>query len=181
MSDWLGAAVARGGARAFESPKTSAAFHEAGHCVIGTILGEGPSKASIWPIVVLGHEHWAGRTYGIPPWRVDDETSPEADLQHARSQLAGVVSEMLFDPDFRLASSADEIAIAQCIVLTAATKLRRDVRQLWLETLASVAAILRINEPAVYDIASALMHRGSVNRRKLASFLQSISHGHGEL
>jgi hypothetical protein len=56
---------------------------------------------------------WIGRTYGIPPWRVDDKTSVKADLQHARSQLAGVVSEMLFDSDFCLGSSINEFAIAR--------------------------------------------------------------------
>jgi hypothetical protein len=165
--------------RAFENPKTSTAFHEAGHCVVGTVLGEGPAKVSIWPIVVSGHKHWTGRTYGIPPWQVDDKTSAEADLQHARSQLAGVVSEMLFDSDFRHASSVDEVAIAQGIVLTAATKLRRDVQQLWLETLVSVATILRANEWVVRDIAAELMNRGSVKANRLAHFLRSIGGLHG--
>ena len=146
MSDRLDLAFAMGGPRAFECPKTSAAFHEAGHCVVGAVLGERPSKAAIWPTIELGREQWIGRTYGIPRWRVDDTTLAEADLQHARSQLAGVVSEMLFDSDFRLGSSTNEIAIAQGIVLTAATKLRRDVQQLWLETLVSVATILRADE-----------------------------------
>jgi hypothetical protein len=132
--------------------------------------GEHPSKATIWPINELGRVRWVGRTYGIPRWRVDGRTLAEADLQHARSQLAGVVSEMVFDSDFRLASSVDEIAIAQGIVLTAATKLRRDVQQLWLETLISVATILRANEWVVRDIAAELMNRGSVKANRLAHF-----------
>jgi hypothetical protein len=178
ISDRLDLAFAMDGPRAFECPKISAAFHEAGHCVVGAVQGERPSKASIWPIAELGREKWIGRTYGIPPWQVDDKTSAEADLQRARSQLAGVVSEMLFDLDFRLASSADEVATAQCIVLTAATKVRRDAGQLWLETLVSVATTLKAKEPVVCAIATELMRRGNVTKRRLAYFLESIGGGH---
>ena len=142
--------------------------------MVGAVQGERPSKATIWPIIEHGREQWIGRTYGIPRWRVDDRTLAAADLQHAQSELAGVVSEMLFDPDFRLASSVDEIVRAQGIVLTAATKLRRDVQQLWLETLVLVATILRANERIVRDIAAELMARGNVTERRLAYFLQSI-------
>jgi hypothetical protein len=174
ISDRLDLAFALGGPLAFECPKTSAAFHEAGHCVFDTVLGERPSKASIWPIVELGREQWIGPTYGSPRWRVDARTPPKADLQHARSQLAGVVSEMLFDSDFRLGSSVDEIAIAEGIVLTAAAKLRRDVQQLWLETLVSVATTLRANEGVVRHIAAELINRRSVKASRLAYLLRSI-------
>jgi hypothetical protein len=181
-AEWLALAIsekqdlafAMDGPRAFECPKTSAAFHEAGHCVVGAVQGERPSKATIWPIIEHGREQWIGRTYGISRWRVDDRTLAEADLQHAQSELAGVVSEMLFDPDFRLASSIDEIVRAQGIVLTAATKLRRDVRHLWLETFVSVATILRANERVVRDIATELMNRRSVKASRLAYLLRSI-------
>jgi hypothetical protein len=81
---------------------------------------------------------------------------------------------MLFDSDFRLGSSTNEIAIAQGIVLTAATKLRRDRHQLWLETLVSVATILGANELVVRAIANELMHRERVNARRLAHLLRSI-------
>jgi hypothetical protein len=80
-----------------------------------------------------------------------------------------------FDPDFRVASSIDEIVRAQGIVLTAATKLRRDVQQLWLETFVSVAATLRANERVVRDIAIELMNRRSVKASRLAYLLRSIS------
>jgi hypothetical protein len=154
--------------------KTSAAFHEAGHCVVGALQRKHPSKASIWPIFELGRVQWIGRTYGLPKWRVDDRTLAEADLQHAQSELAGVVSEWLFDPDFRVASSIDELVRAQGIVLTEATKLRRHVQQLWLETFVSVETILRANERVVRDIAAELMTQGNVTKRGLAYFLRSI-------
>jgi hypothetical protein len=181
-TEWLALAISEkrdlafaiGGPRAFECPKTSAAFHEAGHCVVGAVQGERPSKATIWPISEHGREQWIGRTYGLPKWRVDGTTLAEDDLCHARSELAGVVSELLFDPDFRLASSVDEIVRAQGIALTAATKLRRNVPQFWLETLVSVATILRANERVVRDIATELMNRRSVKAIRLAYLLQSI-------
>ena len=185
-AEWLALAISEkrelafaiDGRRAFECPKTSAAFHEAGHCVVGAVQGEHPSKATIWPIK-HGRVQWVGRTYGLPKWRVDGTTLAEDDLCHAESELAGVVSEWLFDPDFRLASSIDEIARAQGIVLTAATKLRRDVHQLWLETLVSVATILGANELVVRAIANELMHRELVNTRRLAHLLRSTGGLHG--
>src|SRR5262245_38948165 len=63
--------------------------------------------------------------------------------------------------DFRIASSADEVTTAQCIILTAATKLRCDAGQLGLETLASVATILGANELVVRAIANELMHQNN--------------------
>jgi hypothetical protein len=180
-AEWLALAISEkrdlafaiDGPRAFDCPKTSIAFHEAAHCVVGALQGNHPSKASIWPIIELGRV-WIGCTYGLPKWRVDSTTLAEDDLYRAESELAGVVSEWLFDPDFRLASSIDEIARAQGIVLTAATKLRRDVQQLWLETFVSVATILRANERVVRDIATELMNQRSVKASRLTYLLRSI-------
>lgn len=174
MHDKLATALTIDGRRAFECPKTSAAFHEAGHCVVGAIQGDNPSKASIWPIVELGRSQWIGRTYGFPRWRVDNSTHVEADLKQARSQSAGVVSEMLFDSDYRLASSVDEIVTAQSIVQTAALKLRCDPEHLWLETLVWVATRLKANEPVVREVADQLMCRGSIKTQRLVCLLRSV-------
>jgi hypothetical protein len=175
MSEKRDLASAIGGPRAFECPKTSATLHEAGLCSVGAVQGERPSKATIWPIIEHGREQWIGRTYGLPRWRVDDRTPAAADLQHAQSELAGVVSEMLFDPDFRLASPVDEIVRPQGIVLTAATKLRRDVQQLWLETLVSVATT-RTQMSGSFATSPPI---DDVSERRLAYFLQSIGGPHG--
>ena len=169
------ALLATSGPRAFECPKTSAAFHEAGHCVVGTLQGSIPSKATIWPVVELGRPQWIGRTYGLPNWRVDEKHIAEADLKHARSQLAGVVSEVLFDPDYRHGSSLDEIVTAQGIVLSAARKLRRDPEQLWIETLTEVARQLKTNELALRQVADVLMRRGRVKSRQLQQLLQLLN------
>ena len=102
MYEKLVMALTIDGARAFDCPKTSAAFHESGHCVISALQGHTPSKASIWSVIEFGRPQWIGRTDGIPKWTVNDSTPPENDLKQAQSQLAGVVSEALFDPNYRL-------------------------------------------------------------------------------
>jgi hypothetical protein len=167
-------ALAIDGSRAFDCPKSSAAFHEAGHCLVSFLQGTTPSRASIWPIKELGRTQWIGRTYGLPKWSVNETTSPEADLQHAHSQLAGVASEALFDSDYRAGSSTDEITIAQGIVLTAAAKLLRDEQQLWLETLAFVAGLLKANAAIVFRIAEILQRSGSISRRPLQRILRKM-------
>ena len=167
-------ALAMEGPRAFECPKTSAAFHEAGHCLVGAVQGSTPSKAAIWPIVELGRLQWVGRTYDLPKWRVDGKTDAQADLRQAQSQLAGVVSEGLFDPDYRQGSSLDEIITAQGIVHQAAAKLSRDPEQLWFETLIKVAKQLKANQLVVHQIADVLMRRGSIKARQLQQLLQLL-------
>jgi hypothetical protein len=166
--------LAKNGPRSLECPKTSAAFHEAGHCVVVAVQGSIPSKATIWPVVELGRSQWVGRTYGLPSWRVDANTNPQADLRHARSQLAGVVSEALFDRDYRQGSSLDEIVTAQGIVLSAATKLCRDPERLLLETFFEVAWQLKTNELVVRQLFDALIQRGSIKTRQLQQLLQAL-------
>ena len=170
-------ALAIGGPRAFECPKSSAALHEAGHCLIDALNGTLPASASIWPIWEFGRLQWIGRTNGTPKWHVDDETPAAADLKQAQSQLAGVVAEALFDADYRLASSIDEIIISQSIVRTAAIKMLRDAEELWLNTLTEVACKLKAHERTVRQIANALMNRGGIKARRLRALLQAVGGG----
>jgi hypothetical protein len=167
-------ALTMAGPRTLECPKTSAAFHESGHCVVGAVQGSIPSKATIWPVVELGRSQCVGRTYGLPSWRVDVTTDPQADLRHARSQLAGVVSEALFDHDYRQGSPLDGIVTAQGIVLSAATKLFRNPEQLWLETFFEVAWQLKTNELVVRQLFDALIRRGSIKAQQLQQLLQAL-------
>jgi hypothetical protein len=125
----------------------------------------------------FGRLQWIGRTIGTPKWHVDDGTPAEADLKQAQSQLAGVVAEALFDADYRLASSIDEIVISQSIVRTAAIKMRRDVEELWLNTLFEVASKLRAHQWIVREIANALMNRGSIKARHLRALLETVGSG----
>jgi hypothetical protein len=162
---------------AFDCPKSSAALHEAGHALMHTLDGKLPERASIWPIRELGRVQWVGRT-DSPRWRVDGWTPPEADLKRARSLIAGVVAEMLFDPEYRLGSSLDEIVIAQSIVRTAAIKMRRDPKVVWLRTLAEVASRLKAHECLVHEIADELMRKGRIKTRRLTRLLQTVGGTH---
>ena len=84
------------------------------------------------------------------------------------------MSEALFDPNYRLGSSIDEVVTAQAIVLSAAIKLRRDFEHLWLETLSDVAAKLKANARVVRDIAEVLMRKESIKARRLTHLLRSV-------
>jgi len=168
-------ALAIGGLRAFECPQSSAAFHEAGHCVIGALDGVVPSCASIWSVLELGQRQWIGKTYGLPRLRVDDKTDPKVDLRHARSSLAGLVAEVVFDPEFRLGSSLDEYATAIAVVHTAAMKIRRDPMQLFIETLAGIELALKEHVGIVREIAAQLISKGSIKARRLQFLLQPIN------
>jgi hypothetical protein len=167
-------ALTIGGGRAFDCPQTSAAYHESGHCVISNLQGHTPSQASIWSVIQFGRSRWVGRTDGIPKWKVDADTPPEEDLKWAQSQLAGLVSEGLFDANYRLGSSIDELVTAQAIVRSAAVKLQRDPWHLWLETFADVAAKLKANARIVREIADVLMCKGSIKTRRLTNLLRSV-------
>jgi hypothetical protein len=164
-----------GGLQAFECPQTSAAIHEAGHCVVDTLEGHLPTRAAIWPTERFGQTHWVGKTYGTPPWRIDDKTSADADLSHARRLLAGVVAEMRFDLDYRLGSSLDEWAIASAMIQTAAAKMARSSKELWLATFAGVSLHLRRHRPLVVEIAQELMRKGFIKGPKLRSLLEPIA------
>jgi hypothetical protein len=166
-------AVATDGMRALECTKRAAAFHEAGHCLIAIFDGTPPVRASIWPIQQYGQTQWIGRTYGTPKLRVTDKTPAEADLRQARSQLAGVAAEAVFDADYRLASSLDEIVISQGIVRTAALKTLRDPETLWLQTFFEVVKQLKAHDWLVREIAGELLHKGTIKGRRLTRLLQS--------
>jgi hypothetical protein len=174
MREAVACAIAIDGVRALECSKLAAAYHEAGHCVVHALQRNLPARASIWPIWEFGQCLWIGRTYGIPKWHVDGGTLVEADLKQAQAQLAGVVAEALFGADYRLASSLDEIVIAQSIVRTVAIKIRRDPEVVWLRTLAEVASRLKAHERLVHEIADELMRKGRIKARRLGRFLQTV-------
>jgi hypothetical protein len=170
-------ALAAEGLRAFDSPKSSAALHEAGHCVIDALDGDIPQRASIWRIVEFGRPQWIGRTEGAPRWRVDETTDAAADLKQARSQLAGVIAEILFDSDYRLGSSIDEILTSQSIAATAAVKLHCDPMELWWATCVEVQSRLTTNACAVHAIARVLSLKGNISARSLSRLLQTLESG----
>jgi hypothetical protein len=133
-----------------------------------------PTRAAIWPIKRLGRTQWVGKTYGTPPWQVDDKTTVEADLSHARCLMAGVIAESLFDPDYRLGSSLDEWAIASGILQSAAVKSGRTIEYLWSTTLGEVASRLKRHEQQVFAISAELMSKHAIQGHRLSSLLAPI-------
>jgi hypothetical protein len=164
-----------GGERAFDYTKRSAAFHEAGHAVIFALDGMPPTSARIWPIIEEGRPQWFGHINAPCGGRVDSETPPPDDIKYVRSLLAGVISEQLFDPDYRFGSSIEEIATARAVIEVTAWKRRRNRAELWSETKAEIARRLKANEKTVRKIADELMRKGRINSRRLTYLLGPIT------
>jgi hypothetical protein len=95
-------------------------------------------------------------------------------IKEAQSQLAGVVAEVTFDPEFRMGSSVDEIVFAFAAVNNAAAKLRCDVEGLWLATLEEVLAKLKADEEIVRSIAAELMLKQVIKKRRIADLLRAV-------
>ena len=164
-------AIALQGPRAFECPKSSAAIHEAGHAVFYAKSGVVPSKIAIWPIVISGEHRWIGRTYGVPPYRIDSATDAESNLNVAQELISGVAAECLFDRNYRIGSSLNEIVLAAAAVGAAALKMQYNAEMLWFETCNEVVAILKVNEEVVRQVAGELMQKGVCKGKRLKQLL----------
>jgi hypothetical protein len=168
-------ALAAEGPRAFEASRSSAAHHEAGHCVDYGLAGLRPTRARIWAKVVGKQTFWEGRTECRHRERSDRTTKPATDLKAGRSQMAGVMSEWLFDrKNYRAGSSLDEVTAAQAMVSNAAIKLGCPVGPLWHDMLDALAADLLANEAAVREIADVLMRCGSIAGSRLQRALARV-------
>jgi hypothetical protein len=173
-------AAAFQGERAFDSPKTSAAWHEAGHAVIAATQGICPVEVWIRPVSVCGRTHWEGRTEGTPLWHVDANTDVEDDRAQAVFEIAGWTAEIIFDgANFRAGSSLDEVITAQSITLTVAIKTQREPKQLWAEILVDTAESLRAQEPIVRAIADELRRKRRVGARRLRAHLRPVLQSSG--
>jgi hypothetical protein len=165
-------AAAIQGERAFDNPKSSAAWHEAGHAVIAATQRICPEGVRIWPVSESGRTHWQGWIEGTQPLHVDASTNVEADRAQAVFQIAGWMAEIIFD--FRAGSSLDEVITAQSIALTVAIKTQREPRQVWAEILVDTAESLRAQEPIVRTIADELRRKRRVGARRLRAHLQPV-------
>jgi hypothetical protein len=163
-----------GGQITFRDSKLSTALHEAGAAVILALFGIIPTSVGIRPITDEGRQQWLGYVDAPSTDGVDNETPARNDIKHAQTVLAGVVSERLFDPDFRLGVSADEIGGARAVIEIAARKLRRDCKELWSESIAEVEESLRANEKIVRWIAYELMRKRMIESRRLAHLLNAV-------
>jgi hypothetical protein len=161
------------GPRAFECPKSAAAFHEAGHCIISAHDGVPPSHATIWPIVVAGQSRWIGRTYFNVKYSTDAKTSPEEDQKFAEAQLAGVVAEWVFDL-YRAGSSLDEILSAQVAIMNASIKSGRQPEVLYRDVIDEIAATLKANKRIAREIADVLMSKHVIGGSRLKQALAQV-------
>jgi hypothetical protein len=168
------------GLAAFEMPREAAAFHEAGHCVVGAhekfrikravIFKAAPSAAAT---ALFGEDVWAGRTSGLKTWTVSPRTAPFEDLKHARMTIAGQAAESVAGVA-RSASSLDEIIIAQAMVDAAAKKLGVGGEQLWRDVWRQTAAICHQNRRIVGVIADRLLRLGSITGNPLRRLLAEV-------
>jgi hypothetical protein len=158
------------GMQAFENTQGAAALHEAGHCVVNQSEGVTPAKVRIW----LNEGDWVGRTEQPTRLRTDNTTTPGEDLCHARITYAGLLSEQLFDADYRLASSIDEFVLTMVLVRNAAIKLRRDPEELLCDTRLTVGVTLVKHEGIVRRIAEELMRERNIDAEKLAQLLSKV-------
>jgi len=171
-------ALAAEGPRAFEASRSSAAHHEAGHCVEYRLAGLRPTRARIWTKAVGKQTFLEGRTEGRHRERSDRTTKTATDLKAGRSQMAGVMSEWLFDQEnYRAGSSLDEVTAAQAMVSNAAIKFGCTVQPVWHGMLARLATDLLANEAAVREIADVLMRCGSIAGSRLQRALAGVKPG----
>ncbi len=154
---WAEAFNAQGQA-AFEAPKASAAIHEAGHVVVGTLDGFSFTWSRIWRerCDVSGWVGWAGWTDCEDSQKIFLGT-PDQILCGARQVMAGYMAERVFEGEAaREGSSLDERVAAFCLTTMAAAELQRDPADMIRETENNVGNLLLQNEAQLRKIANAI-------------------------
>ncbi len=117
------------GLAAFECSKRAAAIHEAGHAVVETALGEVVTVCRIERKDVIERgsvkEVWLGYTRLERTEEILFDSSSPADMIiiQAVRKHAGLAAETAFDPDARLGSSLDELAMCQMFCNLAGNKI----------------------------------------------------------
>jgi hypothetical protein len=170
--DLAKAAFAQQGMRAFENTKRATAIHEAGHVVIAIMSGRTVERVWIKRRRVGDAKFWIGRTLDGFSYGTTPDSPVEADVAAARSLIAGVLAEWLFDrDDFRRGSSLNEVISFQVIVDSISNKTGEAFEIITQEIARSVFADLDRHRHEVEAIAAALMARGEL---KTASLMQVI-------
>ena len=107
----------RHGPAAFACTKHAAAIHEAGHATLYAVDGLELGRAYIEETA----SGWTGMCVAKNGgWKITPD-APSAELiKRARHLLAGWAAERLFDADFRMGSSLDEIVVSQFLAALAA-------------------------------------------------------------
>jgi hypothetical protein len=124
---------------------------------------------------IAGLVLWLGETNGTPPWSCGPETDPAKDFEQGVLQMAGVVSELMFEgDDFRAGSSLDEVAITNGLASTVAVKTGADGEDVMMSIIAAAGTILERNKEVVETIARWLELHRSASGSRLARMLSGV-------
>jgi hypothetical protein len=157
------------GAAAFGSPKQSAAIHEAGHTVIAAYIGRRPKRVRIKQSEA---DMWLGLTECYERPRLD---TPAKLLREARFIYAGVAAEMMFDPNFREASSLDEVIMSQLVADQAAQELGTDPETYWRSAVHEVTGQwLKQHQTTVIAVAESLFRHHTLKRPHLTKLIAAV-------
>ncbi len=169
-------AYAEQGERAFEATRRAAAVHEAGHAVEAELVGRPARSARVRRRWVGGRAQWVGVTNydrgGGPRMITSPTSAADDDVRHARLAIAGVLAELLFDPDFRSGSSLDEVATVNVIVANAAAKVGAPAEDLFFAIIDRVIGDLETNSATVLAVADRLEQQCTLDRPALRSLLR---------
>jgi hypothetical protein len=177
FTDLLVSAHAAGEDRSSEhEERRRAAFHEAGHCVVGAAFGIVADH-----VQVAEHEFggWSGRTLWAgddPEWReMSLFTTPEYDWRLAAITIAGIAAETV-SVGFQAGSSIDEqiVFILFTDVITTKLKLKRETNAAFVDGMPEVMAILGDHRQALDAIGEALMVEPELGRDCLDQMLIGV-------
>jgi hypothetical protein len=169
------------GDRAFELPRSAAATHEAGHAVLYGAAGFHVHSVAVFGKWLDGHgvmrsrKVWGGLTKSNGGyWEITPETPPEKDAAMLRFQMAGVIAEQLFEPEFHEGSSLDEVALSNAIAVGIAHKTGGCSEAIFIENCGIADGVLRRNEGVVRAIARKLMHERKIAGARLNCPLRGV-------
>jgi hypothetical protein len=192
--------LAKHGIAAFEMTKKAAAFHEAGHAIVGTHEGMRIKSVSIESRSMPGVAgmQWTGFCLNADGWTSGPHTTAQADLSRARYVLAGYVAEAATNTDMP-GSSIEERGLATMLVNNATVKMLGETpfatlaeaiaaqppgvseeRQAYLTKLGDeqvwdrVAAALRTNWDLFHELAQELYRRHKVKGGRLQKILGKV-------
>jgi hypothetical protein len=162
--------------------REQAAAHEAGHCVVGSALGDTMVEARIWRD---SSQHWLGssrRESGLP---ADFQYYPLERPEDARlailNLLAGFVGEIVAGHDHP-SSSLDERILAEAAVMQIAPRFGLTAQQMFMQSKIFVVDTLLDNILAFDLVRLHLaqrqrLSRGEANRMLASVACKEIGHG----
>ena len=159
--------------RAFENTKRATAVHEAGHVVIAILGGRTVSRVWIKRKRDGDAKRWIGRTVDGVHHGTDPDSPVEGDVEIARSLIAGVLAEMIFDArDFRRGSSLNEVVAFKLIIHNISHKTGAEFDDVAMGIIDGVGNALYQHGCVVEAIANELMTRGELKTAALTKVIK---------